>query len=421
MQLILAIEEQFNFRFTTDEVSAIKTGGRFHRRASGGDAGEISMTGDASAKDLAEYVLGRANRLPCCAEALALIDRCGQGFRSNWARAIASYLAAPTADPALQGRGLGRHWRAATARWRGSFPPGCWPIAAMPPRHARAFVARYRRLPRPSPQVLLHRDRLLLQRGCVAEAAADLQLALSLFPPTRSSSRAKNFCNAVLAAGQWQPRRKAKLAILSSSTTALLTPVLRTAGFRNGLELEIDEGVYGNYQQEILDPGLGPVRLSAGPGRHPAESSRSWPACRPAERIVPWSSASTCGNLWSILQRRNPCHLIQVGFDLPCEAAWGSLEDSLPEGRRPGHRRRRIWQFPGDLPGGVSFLDVQHVVAQAGREFWSALQWHTAKQYPGGRRAARRWPMPLSATPRRRWGSAERSWPWTWTIPCGTA
>ena len=60
---------------------------------------------------------------------------------------------------------------------------------------------------------------------------------------------------------------------------------------------------------------------------------------------------------------------------------WGSLEDALPEGRR-----RVIAEsnqaLAADLPQGVSFVDANAVAAEIGEEYWSASEWHAAKQYP---------------------------------------
>ena len=35
-----------------------------------------------------------------------------------------------------------------------------------------------------------------------------------------------------------------------------------------------------------------------------------------------------------------------------------------------------------DLPQGVSFVDANAMAAEIGQEYWSAAEWHAAKQYP---------------------------------------
>ncbi len=113
----------------------------------------------------------------------------------------------------------------------------------------------------PDADVLLHRARLLARENRLPEAIADLRLALQLFPPYAFFVKSEKLLDRIMACGDWQPRRTAKLAILASSTTSLLAPVVRAAGFRCGLKLEIYEGVYGNYRQEILDPRSGLYRF----------------------------------------------------------------------------------------------------------------------------------------------------------------
>ena len=48
--------------------------------------------------------------------------------------------------------------------------------------------------------------------------------------------------------------QKVRLAVLSSCTVEHLFPALRVAGFRHGLNIEIYNGAYGQYRQEVLNP-----------------------------------------------------------------------------------------------------------------------------------------------------------------------
>jgi FkbH-like protein len=242
------------------------------------------------------------------------------------------------------------------------------------------FQATLQAASAPNAEVLLHRARLLAKQNRFPEAIADLRSALQLFPPYTFFVKCERLLDRVLASGHWHPRREANLAILASSTTALMTPVLRAAGFRCGLQLNTYEGVYGNYQQEILDPQSGLYRFrpdlvvimlnSRDLGLPPVGDHEH------AEEIV-----ARLRELWKILLDRNPCHLVQIGFDLPPPGAWGSLEDTLPEGRRrvTAEANRAL---AADLPQGVSFVDANAVAAEIGEEYWSASEWHTAKQYP---------------------------------------
>jgi FkbH-like protein len=232
----------------------------------------------------------------------------------------------------------------------------------------------------PDADVLLHRARLLARESRFPEAIADLRLALQLFPPYAFFVKCEKLLDRIMASGCWQPRRTAKLAVLASSTTSLLTPLLRAAGFRCGLKLDIYEGVYGNYQQEILDPQSGLYQFQPDfvvillnhrdlglPPAGGAEHARELGA--------------RLRELWSVLLARNRCHLVQIGIDSPPAGAWGSLEDTLPEGRRrliASTNRALV----AELPQRASFVDANAVAAEVGLQYWSPSEWHAAKQYP---------------------------------------
>ena len=239
----------------------------------------------------------------------------------------------------------------------------------------------------PDADVLLHRARLLARENRFPEAIAELRLALQLFPPYAFFVKSEKLLGRIVASGHWQPRRTAKLAILSSSTTSLLAPVLRAAGFRCGLKLDIYEGVYGNYRQEILDPQSGLYRFQPDLAVILLEPPRSRPAARGRRRAGKGVRRGAARIVDGCLLERNPCHLVQIGIDSPPIGAWGSLEDTLPEGRRKLIAASNL-ALAADLPQGVSFVDANAIAAEIGHEYWSASEWHAAKQYPGVGRAA---------------------------------
>ncbi len=59
--------------------------------------------------------------------------------------------------------------------------------------------------------------------------------------------------------GQGAPAsaRKARIALLSSTTTIFIAPLLRLACFRDGIDAEVYTAAYGNFRQEILNPSSG--------------------------------------------------------------------------------------------------------------------------------------------------------------------
>jgi FkbH-like protein len=222
--------------------------------------------------------------------------------------------------------------------------------------------------------------RALAREERFSEAVAAMRRALESYPSYAFFVKSEKLLSRLLSSGHWKPRRKARLALLSSSTTALLAPVLRASGFRRGLDLEIYEGVYGNYRQEILDtqsqlhrfkPDLAVVLLNHRDLGLPPNGG----AAETHEFVA------RLRDLWKLLQDRSPCHVIQVGFDLPPEGAWNSLENTLPEGRRRLIAVANL-ALSADLPRGVSFIDAGALAAELGTRYWSAAEWHSARQYP---------------------------------------
>ncbi|MBN1394023.1 MAG: HAD family hydrolase [Pirellulales bacterium] len=233
---------------------------------------------------------------------------------------------------------------------------------------------------RQDPDSLLQAARTLAREGRFAEAIDALRSAMESYPNYPFFVKSEKLLKRLMASDQWRPRRKAKLALLSSSTTALLAPVARASGFRRGLELDLYEGVYGNYRQEILDPQSNLYRFRPDLvllllnhrdlGLPPSGGGRQ------AEDFV-----ARVRELWKVLLDRNPCHVVQVGIDALAGGAWASLEDALPEGRRRviAAANRAL---TAELPRGVSFIDAGALAAEVGSKYWSPQEWHTAKQYP---------------------------------------
>lgn len=337
------------------------------------------MSGRAPSKELVEYALQRATPATLLDETLRLIERSGQEFSAEAGEVIASQLVSRLADRAElerglrvigeQGRPLARFVAARVLTHQGSL------AAAI-----KGFAGTIESLSTPNANVFLHRARLLAQEKSFREAAADLTSALRLAPPYSFFVKCERLLDRIVASGDWTPRRKAKLAILGTSTTALLASVLRASAFRSGLQLEVYEGVYGNYQQEILDPSSALYQFR--PDLVVLLVNHRDLLLSPVgdePRAVEF--AANLRALWDVLRRRHPCHIVQVGLDLPSGGAWGSLEDTLSGGRRRAVAKANL-ALAEDLPSGVSFLDPNTVGAQWGTPLCSDAEWCSMKQYP---------------------------------------
>lgn len=235
-------------------------------------------------------------------------------------------------------------------------------------------------LPKADPFLLLHIVRLLVRLKHYAQAAESLRLALSLYPPYSFLVKSEKILEKILASGEWKPLLSIKIALIGSSTTTFLTPVLRAACFKIGISADIYEGEYGNYRQDILNTEstlyafepqtvillLNHHDLSLTPLTHP----------NTAQQV-----AEDLRNLWALLIKQHPCHIIQVGFDLPPYGSWGCLEETEPGGRvRIVNTINTL--LSEALPAGVSFCNMDRIAQLCGENFHSDIEWYSAKQYP---------------------------------------
>jgi acyl carrier protein len=220
----------------------------------------------------------------------------------------------------------------------------------------------------------------LTQSENSTEAIVNAQTALRQYPDYAFYVKNEKLLEKLTASEAWQPARKTKAAILGSSTTALLAPVLRASAFREGVQLDIYEGIYGNFQQEILDPDSGLYRFKPDLVLLlPNHFDLALPPVGGLQRALDY-----CGRLrelWGLLLGRHPCHIVQVGFETPHSGAWGNMEYTLPEGRRRAIVAANL-ALSERLPAGVSFLDINAAAAQFGQRFFSQSEWYSARQYP---------------------------------------
>lgn len=302
----------------------------------------------------------------------ALIEACLAAIKSREladSAALAPYLAKESA-----------WWRSALGGWlaarlldiigRGNAALAAWDHVIS--RGAGAIHKAY-----------LARARLYLRLGRIDDAFADLRRAVVGQEEYGFLTVAARLLDRLSRRGAPSAQRKARIAILSSTTTDLMASLLRLVCFRDGIEADLYVGPYGNVQQEILSPASGlyafaPDFVLIATHWHDAN-------------LPPFSSSpddevqrvtSEFRQLWETLLQRQACRIIQHNFDLPEIDAYGHLGLSLPGGR--GHMlreiNRRLQEF---APAPVAVLDLDHTAATYGKRNWADMAyWYTAKQYP---------------------------------------
>ena len=235
------------------------------------------------------------------------------------------------------------------------------------------------------PLALLHAARAAAAAGQWEQAAAQLRIALAERPDYTFHARAQGLVREVAA--NTAARRRLKVAVLGSATLSLLRPILEALCFRDGIQPEYYEGLFGAYRQEILDP-----------------DSRFYKFAPDITFIVPtWRDLSLASlgtddtartvdrvvdehvRLWEIIASRCRGHIVQHTFDLPAAESAGLLTARHAAGRRSIIRRINL-RLQEAAPPFVSILDTEHVMTVVGHASWSdPALWHRARQHPSGK------------------------------------
>ncbi|MGH9403420.1 MAG: HAD-IIIC family phosphatase [Terriglobia bacterium] len=315
------------------------------------------------------------------ARAQSLIVEMGGAFN---AAALESLLGALQASAGQNNSDFVFHWASLLpASTAGYYVKARWLSASGKlEESARQWGEFFSSAPCRDPFIFLQAARVFAQSGQYNESARLLREALFLRPSYAFHARAEKLIRQV-----WQRNppasRHCRIAILGSSTTSLLVPVMRALCFRDGINAEFYEGLYGAFRQEVLNPesGLRDFRpdfvFIASQWRDlnlPPVSEH--PEAKIQEVIHEFKS------LWQILGERFGCHVVQHAFDQPAFDPYAYLSGSLA-----GGRNRIIHQLNEKLlleaPDFVSILDTGSIAAETGIHQWDdPLLWHTAKQYP---------------------------------------
>jgi hypothetical protein len=230
---------------------------------------------------------------------------------------------------------------------------------------------------------LLSAARAMMETGDSAGAVAQLRLALQQPLPYAFFPRAEKLIERAASADEASPLRKTRIAVLGSSTTSLLIPLLKALCLRDRVHAEFYEGLYDSTAQQILDPqsGLAPFRPQI------VILAMHWrdlrlPVLSNDAEVVAQSVVEQQKTLWLRLAEMFGCHVVQYGFDFPAEDAFGYLSASLP-----GGRGRVIEVVNRTLrehaPAFVSVLDTARLQRETGSFAWEDPQlWYRFRQHP---------------------------------------
>lgn len=272
--------------------------------------------------------------------------------------------------------------------WR-SFPVGLWLIARLLEQRDETepalgvweqIVARHLG---DASEAQLSRARLLGRLDRLPEAYQALRESIRDTEDYIFLAKAAKLLSRLRQRGEPLWLRKTRIALLSSTTTDLLSPLLRLACFRDEIEAELYVAPYGNYQQEIFNSSSGlyafrpDIVLIA---THWRDANLPSLANKPEAEIA--RVLSEFRKLWEILLEHDSCRVIQHNFDVPAIDSYGHLSLSMLGGRACMLRdlNRRMREV---APSSVIILDLDQVSAKFGKQDWfDPSYWHLAKQYP---------------------------------------
>ncbi len=213
------------------------------------------------------------------------------------------------------------------------------------------------------------------------DAALELRRALDQRPRYAFYLRAEKLLKKI-AARSGTHLRQCRIALLGSSTTSLLIPVLEACLFRDRIQAELYEGLYGSAQQEVLDPASGLARFKPDVVFLPS----SWrdlrlPAVVENETEFINSVIERQKALWKRASDSFGCHVVQHAYDFPAEEPYGYLGRSLPGGRTRAIELLNL-RLVEEAPSYVSIVDAPALQRHTGAQWQDEMLWNSFQQHP---------------------------------------
>jgi FkbH-like protein len=178
--------------------------------------------------------------------------------------------------------------------------------------------------------------------------------------------------------------RKARVAVLGSYTTRQLVQLLPLAAARCGVDVELYEGGYDQYRQEILDPRGGLVEfrpdvviLAVHAGALSLPEFSDTPDEEVDREVSQWTS------LWQAIADRTGARVIQHTFAVPVDIALGHLMARTPGSRHVMSQRVnvRLGEAASATAGQVAVVDCDALASSVGKRTWfDARYWYRSKQ-----------------------------------------
>jgi len=233
----------------------------------------------------------------------------------------------------------------------------------------------------PEPRVTIALARALQADRQFEAAARELRRIVDVDQSFPNWMVAATILDQCAAHAETDIRRCCRLAVLGTSTTTQLLPMLRLACWREGILLETYEAPYDQVRQQVLDPSsalyafepdMVVLSMHARDITFPTHSAA--PHADVVAEVARWTS------LWSTLRSRSTAHIVQHNIAIPSDTPFGHLDTTLPGARRSMLRSFNV-ELGHAVEPGVSILDCNRLSNQIGADRWfDDRYWHLSKQ-----------------------------------------
>lgn len=180
---------------------------------------------------------------------------------------------------------------------------------------------------------------------------------------------------------QLPARRVVRVALASSYTTPHFALLLRLAALGRGLHLQLFEADFGAYAQSVLDPASALYEFE--PDYvilAPHEGAVGFPALSEDAEGTLDGEVARWSELWDAVARHSRARVLQHGFVIRPETAWGHISTRV-RGSRDEMLRALNLRLAEAADDNVVMLDCDRIAGDFGKRRWfDDRYWHLAKQ-----------------------------------------
>jgi len=177
-----------------------------------------------------------------------------------------------------------------------------------------------------------------------------------------------------------------RLSLLGSATLDHLVPAIRVAALRRGLVVDVDVAPFGQWRQQILDPGSAlyafePDCVLLAPDMSALLSELPLDATAAEAALAVDAAVDDLAQLWRMVRDRAGAAVLQETPWLDAPPLYGHFERHVPGS--PGAVARRLDRAMDEVAAkeGVLLLDLRSAVYGVGAHHVSdSALWHHAKQ-----------------------------------------